>query len=55
MHCEISSKLTIATPFGCQLCHSSLFVVNCIFHTYSNASIVGFEQVNIYWVACMFK
>ena len=55
MHCEISSKLTRVTAFWCQLRPSSLFIVNCIFHTYSNISFVDFEQLNIFWVACMFK
>ena len=58
MHCEIYSKLTIMTPEWCQLCRSGVFIVNCIFHTFSNVSIVDFEQVNGSlgcWVACTFK
>ena len=55
MHCEISSKLTIMIPGWCQLCRSAVFIVNCIFQTFSNVSIVDFEHVNIFWVACTFK
>ena len=55
MHCEISSKLTIMTPEWCQLCHPGVFIVNCTFHNFSNASIVDFEQVNICWVAYTLK
>ena len=55
MDYEISSKLTKTTREWCQLCCSGVLIVNCIFHTFSNISIVEFKQVNVCCVACMFK
>ena len=55
MHCEISSKLTIIIPEWCQLCRSDVFIVDCIFRTFSNVSIVDFESVNVCYVSCMFN
>ena len=55
MHCEISSKLAITTPEWHQLCGFGVFTVNCMFRTFSNVSIIDFEQVNLCSVACMFK
>ena len=47
MHRKISSKLTITTQEWFPLCRSGVFVVNCIFHTFSNVSIADFEQVKV--------
>ena len=46
MHCDISSKLTIMIPEWCQLYRSGVFIVGWIFYTFSDVSIVDFEQVN---------
>ena len=53
MHRKISSKLTIMTQEWFPLCRSGVFVVNCIFHTFSNVPIADFEQVKVCYVACM--
>ena len=55
MHCEIYSKLTMMIPEWCQLCRSGVFIVDCIFHTFSNLSIVDFEQVIVCCITCTFK
>ena len=45
--CKFCSKLTIKAP---EWCHSGVFIFNFEKFSYCfDVSIVGFEQVNIYW------
>ena len=45
------SKLTVKTPERPYWCLSDIFIVNFEhFITFSNVSIVDFEQVNVSWV-----